>query len=282
MRPQDSFLGQWGQKLKPYLPGPVWRWVTAPYWWWYNRARHQLAAALSPRWRRSASALNQLKNIHRGERCVIMGNGPSLGRMDLTPLGDEYTFGMNRIYLLFPELDWRPSFYVSVNTLVIEQCAQEIRELNMPKFISWRGRHWMGDDPDVIFLDTDYTEPATFSRDVSGRVFEGSTVTYVALQIAFHMGFEEVVLIGVDHSFETEGPPNVAVTSQGEDPDHFAPGYFGKGFRWQLPDLEASERAYRMAREAFETAGRRVLDATVDGNLDVFPKVDYEELFPRK
>ncbi|MDX1565926.1 MAG: hypothetical protein R3236_10995, partial [Phycisphaeraceae bacterium] len=84
-------------------------------------------AALSPRWRRSASALNQLKNNHRGERCVIMGNGPSLGRMDLTPLGDEYTFGMNRIYLLVPELDWRPSFYVSVNTLVIEQCAQGLQ-----------------------------------------------------------------------------------------------------------------------------------------------------------
>lgn len=265
--------------MKPHLPGRLWRWITAPYWWWYNRGRHRLAAALSPRWRSSLADLKELKDVHRGERCVIMGNGPSLGRMDLSPLKDEYTFGMNRIYLLFPKLEWRPSYYVSVNTLVIEQCAAEIRELEMPKLITWRGRRWLADDPDVIFVDTDYTEPATFSADVTGRVFEGSTVTYVALQIAFHMGFDEVVLIGVDHSFKTEGPPNVAVTSTGEDQDHFAPGYFGEGFRWQLPDLEASERAYRMAREAYEAAGRRIVDATVGGELTVFPKVDYEELF---
>jgi hypothetical protein len=152
----------------------------------------------------------------------------------------------------------------------------------MPKFITWRGRRWLSDDPDVVFVDTDYTDPPAFSKDVAGRVFEGSTVTYVALQLAYHMGFEEVVLIGVDHSFKTEGPPNVTVESQGADQDHFAAGYFGKGFRWQLPDLDASERAYRMAKRAFEADGRSVVDATVGGKLDVFPKVDYQEIVRRR
>jgi hypothetical protein len=69
------------------------------------------------------------------------------------------------------------------------------------------------------------------------------------------------------------------VVSQGDDPDHFHTGYFGKGFRWQLPDLETSERGYRMARQAYEQAGREVLDATVGGKLAVFPKAAYESLF---
>jgi len=34
-----------------------------------------------------------------------------------------------------------------------------------------------------------------------------------------------------------------------------------------------------MARAAFESAGRRVVDATIGGQLTVFPKVDYEALF---
>jgi len=34
-----------------------------------------------------------------------------------------------------------------------------------------------------------------------------------------------------------------------------------------------------MARNAFESAGRRVVDATVGGKLTIFPKVDYESLF---
>ena len=157
--------------------------------------------------------------------------------------------------------------------------SKEIMALDVPRFVSWRGRKWLRRDPDIVYLDTDYTPPPTFSPDVSGRVFEGSTVSYVALQLAYYMGFEEVILIGVDHSFTTKGDPNVTIVSNGEDPNHFSAEYFGKGFRWQLPDLEASERAYRMAREAFEASNRRILDATIGGKLDVFPKVNYTDLF---
>jgi hypothetical protein len=93
------------------------------------------------------------------------------------------------------------------------------------------------------------------------------------------MGFEQAILIGVDHNFVTQGQPNTTVVSQGDDPNHFSAGYFGKGFRWQLPDLETSERAYRMARQAYERAGRQVMDATVDGKLTVFQKCSYTALF---
>jgi len=88
-----------------------------------------------------------------------------------------------------------------------------------------------------------------------------------------------VILIGVDHNFQTKGKPNETVVSEGDDPNHFNPGYFGKGFRWQLPDLETSERAYTMAREAYQKAGREILDATIGGKLQVFPKVAYDSLF---
>jgi len=248
----DSPTGRMVYAAKRLAPGPVWRAMTAPYWWWYNRGRHQLAGALSPLRKQSIRQLRALRDIHKGQRCFILGNGPSLRQMDLSPLKNEITFGLNRIYLLF---------------------------LGMPKFITWRGRKWLRQAPGVLFLDTDYTDPPTFSTDVSGRVFEGSTVTYVAMQIAFHMGFEEVILIGVDHSFSSKGKPNETVISAGEDTNHFSPRYFDRGFRWQLPDLEASERAYEMAKEAYERHGRRILDATVGGKLEVFHKVAYESLF---
>jgi hypothetical protein len=149
----------------------------------------------------------------------------------------------------------------------------------IPKFITWRGRRWMADDPQTIFIDTDYTQPETFSEDATGRLYEGCTVTYVALQLAFYMGFQQAVLIGVDHHFTTQGSPNEEVVSTGADPNHFHPGYFGKGFRWQLPDLACAERAYRLADEAYRRHGREVVDATIGGKLDVFPKVDYARLF---
>ena len=65
------------------------------------------------------------------------------------------------------------------------------------------------------------------------------------------MGFSEVILVGVDHNYVTQGAANQAVVSQGDDPNHFASNYFGKGFKWQLPDLAGSERGYPRAREAY-------------------------------
>jgi hypothetical protein len=69
--------------------------------------------------------------------------------------------------------------------------------------------------------------------------------------------------------------------STGDDPNHFAPNYFGKGFRWHLPDLEGSELAYRVAKHIFAMNGRKIFDATINGKLDVFPKAAYYSLFDR-
>ncbi len=230
-------------------------------------------------WRRdSIRKLNALRNQHRGQRCFIIGNGPSLKNTDLTKLRGEFTIGMNRFYLMFPELGFQTSFFLSVNDLVAEQCAADFQALQMPKFFSWRARKWLQPDDHLHFLYTTYTGPK-FGRNAAGRLWESATVTYVALQLAFHLGFRQAILIGVDHNFVTQGKPNTTVVSEGDDPNHFHPGYFGKGFRWQLPDLETSEMGYRMARQAYEKAGRQVLDATVGGKLTIFPKVDYNSLF---
>jgi hypothetical protein len=227
----------------------------------------------------SRKDLEQFRNIHQGKRCFILGNGPSLKQTDLTRLKNEYTFGMNRIYLAFDDIGFETSYYVSVNDLVIEQCANEILELKIPRFVSWRaGKRWLTQQENLFFLYTTYTEPK-FAKDIRNRLWESATVTYVALQIAFFMGFDEVILIGVDHNFETKGKANTTIISQGDDPNHFHPGYFGKGFRWQLPDLEMSEVGYRMAKEAFERDGRKVLDATIGGKLSIFEKIDYNRLF---
>lgn len=263
--------------IKNVTPSPLWKSASGA---WYGLKRLSLwpSAYLHPQRRDSLRQLGAYRDKHRGERCFIIGNGPSLQKTDLTRLQHEYSFGLNRIYLLFAELGFSTSYYLSINNLVIEQCARDITALGIPKFISWRARKLIPPTPDMVFLHTTYTGPR-FTCDARGRLWEGATVTYVALQLAYHMGFQQVILIGVDHNFSTQGKPNTTVVSAGDDPDHFHPAYFGKGFRWQLPDLDTSEQGYLRARQAFAAAGREVLDATVDGKLTVFPKVAYESFF---
>jgi hypothetical protein len=219
----------------------------------------------------------QFKDIHADQRCVIIGNGPSLNRMNLSFLEKEITFGLNRIYLLFKKWKFRPTYYVAVNPLVIEQSAVAIQRLGSTKFISDYGRRFLEVSEGLYFINRE--NRWHFSKNPENGLCEGWTVTFVAMQLAYHMGFKEVVLIGIDHHFITKGDPNEAVVSEGDDPNHFHPEYFGKGVRWHLPDLERSEISYRMAKQAFESDGRRILDATVDGRLKVFPKVDYREYF---
>jgi len=263
--------------LKQILPDPI---IDRAKRNWDTLSRiNEIPIAFLHPWRRDSIAiLKRMKDIHRGERCFIIGNGPSLKNTDLSQLKDEYTIGMNRIYMLFDELGFNTSYYLSVNDLVIEQCAQDIQKLNIPKFVSWRSKSWIKPAPDLCFLYTTYTEPK-FAENAWERLWEGATVTYVAMQLAFHLGFNEVYLIGVDHNFSTKGKPNTTVVSEGDDPNHFDSNYFGKGFRWQLPDLDTSERAYCIARDAYNKSGRHIYDATVGGKLNIFPKVDYLDLF---
>ena len=265
------------QKLRAVTPKPLWDAARKLYFAGLY-AREWPQATFHPWRRESVRRLAAYKDKHKGERCVIIGNGPSLNRTDVSLIKDTVTFGMNRIYLAFPDWGFSTNYYVSINDLVIEQCADDIRQLTMPKFLSWHSHAYIAPTENTQFLHTTYYDPK-FATDVRRRVWEGATVTYVAMQLAYYMGFEQVVLIGVDHSFKNAGKPNETVVSGGDDESHFDASYFGKGFRWQYPDLDTSEQAYLRARQAYEQDGRQIVDATVGGQLTVFPKVDFEEVF---
>jgi hypothetical protein len=264
--------------LKKIIPHPAWTVLHKTY----SGLMHlpDLPSAYLHPWRRASMAhLAGLKDIHKGQRAFVIGNGPSLKQTDLSKLKGEFTFGLNRIYLMFPELGFGTTYFVCINDLVIEQCVKDICALPMPKFLSWHSHRFFGSiPPQASFLYTTYDNPA-FARDVRRRVWESATVTYVAIQLAFHMGFRQIILVGVDHNSNVPGKANTTIVSQGDDPNHFNPGYFGKGFRWQLPDFETSEIGYRLARQAYESDGRQVLDATIGGKLTIFPKTDYLSLF---
>jgi hypothetical protein len=269
------------QTLKQIIPSPLWQRARDTYDG--LRRLPELPAAYLHPWRReSIRRLAEMKDIHKGKRAFIIGNGPSLKLTDLSKLKNEITFGMNRVYLAFQDWGFTTTYLCVTNDLVIEQFVDDITGLPISKFIAWRShRHFSSQLPVnqlPTFVYTSYTGPR-FTPDARRRVWEGATVTNLALQLAYHMGIETAILIGVDHNFASRGDANKAIVSEGDDQNHFLPNYFGKGVKWQLPDLDTSEIGYTFAREAYRKAGRKVLDATVGGKLTVFPKVEYNSLF---
>src|SRR5512135_2231307 len=103
----------------------------------------ELPSAYWHPWRRaSIRKLAALKDSHKGERCFLIGNGPSLRSTDLSRLKNEFCFGFNRIFLAAAAPGFTPSSLLSLNDLVIEQSAAELQALKMPKFFVWRSRRW--------------------------------------------------------------------------------------------------------------------------------------------
>ena len=222
--------------------------------------------------------LIRLKDRHAGERVVLVANGPSLNRMDLSFLRNHTVLGLNKIFLGLRKFAFYPRYYVAVNDLVIQQSAAQIRNLSCTKFISKRNSELLPEDALTYHVET-CDPPARFCHDIALGVHEGWTVTYVALQIARYLGFNEVVIIGMDHRYEYSGLPNETQRLQGADPNHFSPEYFGGGQSWDNPDLVNSEASYLIARGEFEREGRRIIDATLGGACAVFEKEDYRKLF---
>jgi hypothetical protein len=225
--------------------------------------------------------LRKVRGIHNNQRCFIMANGPSLASMDMTPLAREITIGMNRIYLLFDRIPFQPNYYVCSNELVLEQFSHDIRMLQMPKFLNWNRRKlYAPPDEITMFFHIRFGLIDRFGEDPTRSLWGGGTVTYVTLQLAFYLGFSEVILIGLDHNYVEIGTPNTIETrNYADDKSHFHPNYYPKGIKWQLPDLRHSEAAYFLARKAFESDGRRIMDATNGGKCQIFEKVDYYSLF---
>lgn len=227
--------------------------------------------------KKSRPHLLKFKDIHKGEDCFIIGNGPSLNQTDVSKLDKYYTFGLNKIYLLFEKHPIRLSYHVAVNPLVIEQMSEELRKdvYKCPSFISYLASKQIDFAPERIHKVLTNAQ-WSFYKDLAAPIAEGFTVTYVAMQIAYYMGFNNIFLVGVDHSFVQSGKPNEKQFHESADVNHFHPDYF-KGQNWHLADLEGNEASYSLAKYFFRKAGREIYDATIGGKLQIFPKISFEE-----
>lgn len=229
--------------------------------------------------------LKSLKNKYEGKRCFIVGNGPSLNVEDLERLKNEITFGFNRIYYIFDKTDWRPTFYCSEDIQIIQNSIEEINTLDIEyKFIPIILKH---DYSINIRLATYFNQiynknqlsMPDFSDDISKYIACGGTVTYSAIQMAAYMGFKEIYLIGVDHSFARYKDKDGNIIEDKNAKDYFCDEYNKDKDKLNIPRLDESTLAYIKAEEYSRQHDFRIYNATRGGKLEVFERVNFDELF---
>jgi glycosyltransferase involved in cell wall biosynthesis len=233
-----------------------------------------------------------VKDIYRGERCVIIGNGPSINQTDLGKLKDEFTFAVNGIFYKKDEMGFDPTFYVVSDSSVMKENAESIRDYKAKfKFFPtlYRNLHPAEDNVSFYLLNRGFYEHKgssfcvpRFSMDCARRIYCGQSVTLTNIQLAYYMGFSKVYLIGMDFSYSIPQSAIVQgelITSTEDDPNHFHPLYFGAGKTWKDPHLDRIKIGYQYARDVFLADGREIINATKGGHLEVFRRQDYDSLF---
>lgn len=227
-----------------------------------------------------------LKDSHKGEKCIVIGNGPSLEVEDLDMIHEKKipTFATNRVFKIFDKTEWRPTYYVSEDILLMRD-AQEIIS-NMPvkgRFIPINLKWYEGVDiPNADYFYIEYQEPMkeTFglSVDIPHSIRCRGTVTTTCLQLAIYMGFSEIYLIGVDHNFAKMFDKNGNVVIDNTIKNHFVDDYdkgiFDQGFHVD----EATEAYMDVERLSRKLKTFRIFNATRGGKLEVYERIDLDSI----
>ena len=231
----------------------------------------------------SRPKLQSLQNQFKGKRCFILGNGPSLRVGDLDRLKSEYTFASNKIFLIFNETSWRPTFYSVEDHLVLEQNQDEIESVEaeykiFPSYPIQRARSFSNSIYFRLHYQDFYPNEPEFSDNLMKTLYWGSSIVYTQMQLAVAMGFSQIYLIGVDYSYVEPSQKNGKVlTSEGEV-NHFHKDYRKPGEKWFVPNLHYHEKSFGKAKKFADSAGIEIINATRGGKLEIFPRLDLDSL----
>ena len=235
--------------------------------------------------------LTKFRNKHAYGRCFIIANGPSLAKTDLDLLKDETCIAMNRISLMYDKHEWRPTYYIYASTNVNNKdwgdaWTQSVQTaLNVPStksFVAEKFRDRV--DPKNKYNQVNWLtsiseskpdiqgniNPSCFSTDVVKRIDKSGTSVNIALQLAYHMGFAEIVFVGADLGWTKDKG------------SHSDPNHFDKNYRADISNPEKANYQMRnvhsLALKNFKERGAiKIYNASKKTVLDVYPIIELEE-----
>jgi len=227
---------------------------------------------------RGRNAIEKFRGIHHGQRCFIVATGPSLTSLDLDRLcqSQEICISMNGIFNIYEKTTWRPSYYAASDGIYIQKSGDEICNYSgYDKFLSdayapfWRKPRNSSCHRFHIIMESFGPEGPEFSNDFAVGAFSAFTVTYICLQLAVYMGFQEIYLFGVDFSAHNiSGPIHFC------DDKVYAHGIT----RDYIFSHDENLLGYLSAKRYAEANGIQIYNATRGGKLEVFERVDFDSL----
>lgn len=220
---------------------------------------------------------SEFKDCHRGTTGIVIANGPGLENIPVEFLKKYPSFGCNRITLMAPE--FVPTYYACLGMNQID--TPEKRATFTPML-----EH---DDLQAAFLnrlfihefpyDNAYSimggrmygmqETRFFSLDPLNITGLGYTMVYVLLQIAYYMGFQKILLVGLDHHYP-EGPQKHFYSDDDVPNFEVAPGplYNYDNSEWR----KGADVVLSIANEVYNESGREIINLSSPSECPIFRK----------
>jgi hypothetical protein len=149
--------------------------------------------------RREPMIIDNLYNSHKGETALIIGNGPSLEAIPDDLLNKYASFGCNRIW---ERAGFEPDYHVAVDGWVPEENEVEYYTLTSVTLLpepfkeKYPADYYFRHDYHPMWLMEKDLHPGYLRETGIGWV----GVTHAMLQIAFFMGFEKFLCVGLDNT----------------------------------------------------------------------------------
>jgi hypothetical protein len=263
--------------------------------------RERLAREEAARRERTAVAASnaQFKDAHKGQRCFILCNGPSVKKQDLAPLQGELVISVSngyhhplysRIaprYHVVPQLTygrvtredaivWFKEMHAALGDAILFLSHQERELVESEGLFPGRRVHY------VVMWNRFEDRTAGALPDLAADLPGVQSVPILCLMIAMYMGCSPVYLLGTDHDHFRTGEykyfyeetvlrdKDVTVDSQGK---------LRGGWAEELNGLSTLWQQYVAIDGIARANGVQIFNATAGGELDVFPRADLASLF---
>lgn len=214
---------------------------------------------------------------YSGQRCFIVGGGPSINQMDLTPLNDEYCMAVNRGFLLKDKGLHHVEFYGLSDIGAYAEYGREVPADFAEHFCIFGEIPWDRKDVKNLSAFSMHTEHCKqkfmskgfFQFDLTHPVAHTYTIALQMLQIAVFAGFKDIYFIGIDNNFSG--------TNMHFYPDSEAEKKNIKD--WRFDPCPDNEKAFQYANSILQSMGINLYNAGVGGNLKALRRIDFKELF---
>ena len=226
-----------------------------------------------------------LKGSHQGQRCFIIGNGPSLKAEDLDKLllNNEICFASNYISEIFTQTNWRPTYF-SVMDIWLQRNIIDVMSKTDAKIKFFSGQNYLWTrkvQGNCIYLNAigvNAIGSGSFSEDIAVQIHSLGTVTYALIQIAVYMGFKEIYLIGMDNVYAKILDKYGILHENKDVQSHFYSHNDKKLLEPSIPFnvLLSVNSVYEAVKQYADTHNIKVINATRGGQLEVFPRIDFD------